>query len=190
MVAQNPGADVSGGGVGMRLKQDEVVYIINGNPVTKSDILDIKKDRQRRLLSSKRNVAYHQKPCFVWTFYNTGVFYGGWHLYVKTLKNSWQIGPNFSCKLALKIMSLFPCGYLPLLCNFEQWQEAFAETYHYPTKKRPDKNGMAFAWAEFSQYGELLDVIRPGCRHRSGRMSEANQAHMFPSVEDRAKEAR
>lgn len=136
----------------------DVICVINGRPITKGDILENKRRRQRRELEWKRrNWEPVIRPCFIWTFYNQGFIYGGWWLYVQTLHESFGIGR--SKEMVLKIMGLFPCGYLPMVENFEVWKVEFARIYRRPTRKRPDKNGMAPAWAQLSHNGILLDVF-------------------------------
>ena len=138
---------------------EDVVGLVDGRPVTRGDILASKRRRQERQLARKRYSPDPViKPCFVWVFYNNGFPYGGWWLYVRTLKNDWQIDRH-GTNLKLPIMKLFPCGVLPIAENFWQWAEAFAAEYHYPTRKRPDKNGLALARAVMSPEGSLLDVI-------------------------------
>lgn len=142
----------------------DVVCVIDGNPITKADVLQAKRERQGRQLAAKRR-DYDPliKPCFVHVFWTNGLgeagFYRGWWLYINTLHASWNIGPNRDSEIALKAMRLFPCGYLPMIENFNPWKEAFADMYHRPTLKRPDKQGMAIAWAKVSAGGwQLLDI--------------------------------
>lgn len=145
----------------------DVIYVINGNPITKADLLRAKRERQRRqLVAKRRNWDPLIKPCFVWVFWTNGLggeagFYRGWWLYINTLHASWNIGTKWGDqrKLALKAMGLFPCGYLPMIENFNPWKEAFAGMYHRPTLKRPGKQGMAIARAEVSANGrQILDI--------------------------------
>lgn len=136
----------------------EVVLVINGQPITRDDILRNKRERQARKLACKlRNTEPVVKQAFIWTFYNSGFIYGGWWLYVKTLKNDWQIDSN--SELTLKIMCLYPCGFLPMIENFREWKASFAEMYAYSTRKRLDLQGMALARVVVSSAGFLLDVL-------------------------------
>lgn len=137
----------------------DVVYVVNGRPVTRTDILDAKRARQRRILDNiRRNWEPISKPCFVWTFFNKGFLFGGWHLYIKTIDHSWGIGSRHHAQLILPIMRLFPCGYLPVMANFHEWMIAFANAYHYPTQKRPENQGMAIARATIDDTGRLLSI--------------------------------
>ena len=143
----------------------DVVYVINGKPVTKSDILQGKRERQRRQLAAKRrNYEPLIRPCWIqvfWTNGISGVFYRGWWLYVNTLHAYWEIGVRRDSELVLKIMRVFPCSHLPMTINFDPWKESFASYYHRPTPKRPTKQGMAVAWAKVSTNRQLLDILDP-----------------------------
>ena len=140
------------------------VYVINGHPVTKADILDGKRERQRRELYTKRyDCSPVITPCFIWTFHNESFIYHGWWLYVRTHRyGDWNIATDGLYKdFILKIMTLFPCGYLPVKENYYRWKEAFAAAYHRPAWKRPEKQGMAIAWAKVDvQHRRLLDIAR------------------------------
>jgi hypothetical protein len=107
--------------------------------------------KNQRIEKQKRHLArieLVQKPqwCwgFVWTFLNDTFIYGGWHLYVKTLHNSWGIGgrDRHLDQFLPVIMSLFPCGMLPFEENFHDWKEVFAKTYPHPYPRR-EKEGLA-----------------------------------------------
>lgn len=136
---------------------EDVVAVVNGTPITKADILHNKRQKQQRRLDRiRRSTESIIRPCFVWTFYNEGPFYGGWWLYVRTLKCYWEVR---DAKQQLKIMQLFPCGYSPVFENFTAWKAEFAKIYHHPTVKRPNNQGMAIARAVVSDIGNLLDVL-------------------------------
>lgn len=141
----------------------DVVYLINGEPITRGDILQGKQSRQRRQLAAKRrNYEPIIKPCWIqvgWCPGFSGFAFRGWWLYVQTLHVSWAITRNRNEGFRLEIMRLFPCGYLPMIENFESWQEAFAGVYHRPTLKRPVTYGAVTAWAKVSASGrQLLDI--------------------------------
>jgi len=138
----------------------DVVAVINGKPVTKADLLQAKQERQRRILAI-RMLADHPitRPCFVWTFYIDGFIKGGWWLYVKTSRKHWCINATgLYSHFILQIMRMFPCGYLPMIENFRPWKAAFADAYHYPTRKRPTRQGMIVARAKVDCNGSLLDI--------------------------------
>ena len=148
---------------------DVVAVVSRGDgwrTITKSDILRNKRERQQRDIERKR-LCFDPivKPCLIWTFYNDTPFYGGWWLYIRALKREW--GVNFRGyvahdrdRLITNIMRLYPCGLLPIMENFGLWMSAFAEAYHHPTADRPNRQGMATAWAKISYNGRLLDVMR------------------------------
>lgn len=122
----------------------DVVMLVGGSngviPITKDDILDTKRRRQvRKLEFKRRNWDLVVRPCFVWVFCNDSWLFNGYWLYVKTLKKSWQVDWRSRPDMVLKIMGMFPCGVEPVIENFTEWKVAFAETYHYPTRKRPMK---------------------------------------------------
>lgn len=141
---------------------DDVVAIINEQVITKSDVLRGKREQQGRELAAKRyNPEPVSKPCFVWTFHNPGFIKGGWHLYVRTSKHSWAITHARITSFGgeepvLKIMKMYPCGYLPMFENFYDWKAAFAE--HYPARHAAGQ-GMVIARAKISVSGQLLDVM-------------------------------
>lgn len=139
----------------------DVVYVVNGHAITRTDILENKRRRQRRRLEWKRrNWEPVVRPCFIWTFYNAGFIYGGWWLYIKTAKESFRVTLRNDKEMILKIMDLFPCGLLPIIENFDRWKATFAETYHRPIKNRPDRNGLVVARAQLSASGMLQDVLK------------------------------
>ncbi len=151
----------------------DVVRVINGKPVTKTDILQAKRERQQRNLKLKR-LSFDPviSPCFISTFKNKGFPFDGWWLCVYILKNSWTLDfRDYREDIILKIMRMYPLGHLPIINNLEAWEESFADTYHYPTKKRPRKHGAVIAWAEVSSDGRLLDIL-PNNRkgHRGGSL--------------------
>lgn len=141
----------------------DVIHVFNGQPITKADILDTKRERQRLLLNRKRQVKRVVVPCFVWVFYKdpaTDPFYWGWYLYVRTLKHQYPIGfRGQNLQFRLPIMRLFPCGHLPMIENFTPWMRAFAEIYHRPIRGRPSNNGLAVARAVVDPGGRLLEVL-------------------------------
>lgn len=139
----------------------DVIRVINGQPITKADILSAKRERQQEELITKR-LSYEDivKPCFIWTFYNRGFPYGGWWLYVKTAQEDWgEFRGVLNTDIILKIMQIYPCGILPMYSMFEEWKAAFAKQYFYPTEKRPKKQGMAVAKAVINHSGHLKDVL-------------------------------
>lgn len=137
----------------------DVVAIINGQVITKADILESKRQRQRRLLERKLAGGNVQRPCFIWAFCNDGWMYGDWWVYIRTLHGRWGIAPGGRYDwLVPKVMALYPCGYEPVKENFRAWVPVFAEAYHRPTVKRPNNNGLAIARCLIAPCGQPLDV--------------------------------
>lgn len=143
---------------------DDLVYIVNGRAITKTDILRAKKDRQLRQLAAKRRHSHiSYKPCFVWVFHNSSWLYRGWWLYVRTLKTRWGI--NFEDryhKLIPEIMRRFPCGHLPIKENFDLWAAAFVAAY---PRQNLLNQGAVQAWAKIAPNGDLLDVMSQSVSH-------------------------
>lgn len=137
-----------------------VIASVNGRLVTSADILNSKREWQRKRLQQK--LAQREpvrKPCFVWTFCNDGPLYGGWWLYIRTLNEDYGVSYRRNYRhLVPKVMALYPCGFEPDEAKFKQWAEVFATTYHRPTAKRPAHNGLALAVAEIAPNGQLLMV--------------------------------
>ena len=63
----------------LSLWPNDVIAVVNGEPVTKADVLHAKRKRQARRLEAIRRCTTPQiKPCFVWVFDNGPVIpYGG-----------------------------------------------------------------------------------------------------------------
>ena len=99
----------------------DVVRVVNGVPVTRSDILAAKRERQARELAWKRRSREDRiVPCFVNVFYNPHFPYMGWWLYVLTRKSQYGVGfRGVSGTLLLDCMQVYPCGFLPI-AQFER----------------------------------------------------------------------
>ncbi len=141
----------------------DVICIINGQALTKSDILDAKRTRQARELKNKlRSYDNIIKPCFVWTFNNGPIIpYGGWWLYVRTLRHSWWVSRLYNSKeITFKIRTLFPCGMLPIRQNYQSWMREFARCYPRVTEKQPldQGQGMVLARAVYEPGYRLIDI--------------------------------
>lgn len=138
-----------------------ILSIFNGIVFTVDDARRKRKeDQSHHLQNLMRSQANLVKPGYVHTFLNSAVFpYGGWWLYVDTLEQDWWIEHGGLYKIwPLKIMKLFPCGYLPMIENYDLWKEAFARFYPRATRKRPHNQGMAMVRVECTSYGSLIDV--------------------------------
>lgn len=148
----------------------DVVMIVNGRHITKSDILAQKKTRQaRRLAFIRSRTEPIIKPCFIWTFcneYSHSWIYAGWWLYIRTHQGDFRMGVKgvSDREMTLKVMHLYPCGLLPILENYDVWKQTFAERYPKPTEKRPHHNGIALAKAVLTpNSSRLLDILP--CTH-------------------------
>lgn len=126
---------------------------------TTFDVLREKRERNEDDLKRKRRHPV-LKPCIVWVFYNSGFPFGGWWIYIRTLKK--YFGINFrgenDLNLVEKIMRLFPCGVLPVFENFRQWAERFSKMY--PTKSfgGRKKQGLKYCVCKIDGFGRVKDV--------------------------------
>jgi hypothetical protein len=130
----------------------DVACIINGERITYSQIRKARIERQAQQLAQiqRRNSdGPIRKPAHLWVFFNPGVLYGGWHLYLRTSKHSWWLRRPEG--IALDIMSEFPCGVLPLPENFYQWKKSFAATY--AADKNGRKQGIVLGWVDCEREG-------------------------------------
>ena len=125
----------------------EVACIVNGVPVTFAEIRANRIANQRRHLERVLSCsASTRRAAHVWVFYNPGWLYGGWHLYIRTLKDRWWIS---TCDdMALRLMAMFPCGLLPMRDNFGAWKQAFAKAY---ARGKKGKQGMVAIWVDAEQ---------------------------------------
>lgn len=121
--------------------------------VSWSEILDMRRERQRERLERKRHFFKHEPrvvPCYVWTFFNRAMIpYYGWYCYV--VSRHFSIAVNFKgfrADLAESILRAIPLGFLPVADEkcFYEWMEKFAETYPrtHPIDKR--KAGSLVGW--------------------------------------------
>jgi hypothetical protein len=126
----------------------EIAMMVDGEFITFKQILDKRKKEQKDHLEYTLNKNYPElKPCIIWVFENRSWLFGGWWLYVRTLKEDFPIGFRSQNKeFKVKIMQLFPCGIIPLKECFEVWAENFARQYPHKPKNRK-KQGLIYAWA-------------------------------------------
>ena len=130
---------------------------------TTAQVLSKKRENQAISLNWKRAVST-VVPCYVWVFYVSSWIFGGWHTYVKTLKQDYVL--NFKCKkidIIEKIMDLFPCGLLPDIVFFEKWMKSFAEEYHHVGFHRGLngwKQGLAQCWCEIDESKKLSNIFK------------------------------
>lgn len=134
----------------------DVVCVINGIPVTRADILRGRQERQVRQLDRKRrSLEDIIKFGFVWVFDNGPIIpYGGKWLYVRTHKREWQIRDE---QTRLQIMSVFPCGLLPMIENYDLWKKMFISFYHRPDCRRPQ--GLAVCRVRLDYQGRIKEIL-------------------------------
>jgi len=134
-------------------------YGVDWKPVTYKEIYERKKAKQERSIQYKMRTEI-TKPCFLWVFYNNTWLFGGWWVYIKTLKEDYAVNfRNPDRMLLSKIINLFPCGILPLKENFSQWAEKFAKTYPHIGFKRT-KQGLKKCYCKIDEYGRIADIYR------------------------------
>ncbi len=126
--------------------------------VTFKEINDRKKQSQEQSLHSKR---LHDKkvPGYIWVFYNPGSFFGGWWLYIKTLKKDYAINFRERQKInTTDIMCLLPMGVIPTSDNFDYWAEKFTHTYRHVGFKRKRRQGILKCHCFIDEGGNILKV--------------------------------
>jgi hypothetical protein len=130
---------------------NKTAYIVNGQVVTYAELKDSRIEEQKRRLSLILDDGIPlRRAAHIWTFYVPGPFYGGWHLYIRTIKKQWWITSrdcHENWSLVERIMKQFPCGLLPIPENFYKWKEAFAKTYRRVSARRR-KQGMVACWVD------------------------------------------
>ena len=143
----------------------DVAYIISDGPnrlrrVTweeiKAERIKTQRERLKRILAVD---ALNRQAAYVWAFFVPGVIYGGWHLYLRTIRDSFWISRDVHRRdlgrfddLALDVMAKFPCGFLPLRDNFRDWLPVFATTYQSQRKRGGKPQGIIFGWAEMEHH--------------------------------------
>lgn len=136
----------------------EVASIVNGHVVTYADLLQERKERQARHLEMILGFnGPSRRAAHVWTFFVPGWLYGGWHLYLRTLKQDWWLrADSINQELIFEIRRLFPCGLLPIAENFYEWTEAFAKAYSRPG--RFERQGIRPVWLETDGSGNPISI--------------------------------
>jgi hypothetical protein len=128
---------------------------------TTFDVLKKKRDKNEWALKYKRSCEI-VKPAYVWVFYNEGWIFGGWYIYIKTLKENYALNFRNNCRneelhnsIIKKIMNFYPCGILPF--DFYVWAEAFEKTFHHEGFKRT-KQGLLKCHCKIDEQGNLIDI--------------------------------
>lgn len=111
----------------------EIACIVDGRPVTYKELRAKKKALQDRRLAQIREIDQERRAAYVWVFFQPHWLYHGWHLYLRTVNDSWWlIRMVGGTELTLDIMRALPCGLLPVMENFERWKEVVGRTFHRP----------------------------------------------------------
>ena len=133
----------------------DVAYAISDHQgrrvVTWSQVLAARRERQSEHLRRLREPEPATRvPCYLWTFFIPGLFYGGWWCYlISRFGCEHGDGPKSSVgwsKFAADLMSTIPLGWLPLQNNWKRWMETLASTYprHHPSDLR--EAGSVVGW--------------------------------------------
>lgn len=176
----------------MRLEwKPDVAMVVNGEPVTWREVHAARTERQERILGWKRRVEEPAiVPCYVWTFFNSGFLYHGWHCYV-VIRNRNSFGDRteaiaanfrgFNHDLAASIMRAVPIGLglLPTEDNFYWWMQKFAQRYPRRKPKRDRRRaGSILGWL---QDRKTFTLQRPeteeGSRRGAGFAEEERMGH-------------
>lgn len=126
------------------------------NTIIWEEVLNERREKQQSILSSKRRIYTLIKPCYIWVFYNDTDLFGGWWLYIKTLKEDYAL--NFRTtndRLLKKIMNEVNVGIIPF--DFYMWAEAFEKKYHHEGFKRK-KQGLLRCWC-IIENNRVTDII-------------------------------
>lgn len=128
----------------------DVAYVIDGKRVTYAEVRKARKGRQAEHLARVlRRDGPCRRPAHLWVFFVPGMIYGGWHLYLRTHKDSWWLKRPEG--IALDLMAAFPCGILPIAENFHAWKEAFGASYRSDVGNR--KQAIIRGWVECDRDG-------------------------------------
>lgn len=127
--------------------------------VTYKEIFAKKKQRQDYNISVKRR-SDRVIPCFLWVFYNDCFPYGGWWVYIRTVKEDYAVNfrNNNETRLIEKIRTLFPCGILNIEGSFTKWAESFERQYHRKGKRK--KNAVVACHCKIDRSGYMVDILK------------------------------
>ena len=144
---------------------DAVAYVSRNHPhekwvpTTYKDILERKKDNQAYELEAKRRSETYKQAGFVWVFHNHRFLFGGWWVYIKTIKGDHALNFRSSMnKQIVEVMNLFPCGVIPCLDNLYVWADSFAKQYPHKGFKRKKKQGLAKCWVHLDSCGNIHKI--------------------------------
>lgn len=138
----------------------DVACYVNGEPVTWAEVMEIRRERQRRILEWKRrDFAGRWRPVRVTVRYFDQWLKGGWHTYFDAAGgySHWVRKDRYERALMEMFPVRNPRSPLFPVANFYEWMEAFARTY---TKgqfcRRP--RGCRIIWARMTGRGHWADV--------------------------------
>ena len=143
----------------------ELACIVNGDRITWAQLKAERVKRQRARMCSidRMNINPIRHAAYVWVFYQPGLFgfaYQGYWLAIRTLNHTWTLGFKGGCSIGIgivDIMKMFPCGFLPLIENYEKWKKEFIRQYYRPGRFK--KQGMVPVWVESGHEGKWPDKI-------------------------------
>jgi hypothetical protein len=136
-----------------RLLPPDVAYIVNGVPVTWSQVMENRRRRQAEILRRKRHVE-EWRAVKLWVAYFDQSLMGGWHAFLDGISR-WRVWIDRDrpwCRKAL--MDLFPVvepglfdeeSYFPHCPLWERWKVEFAMRYRRRTQDRRPV-GVAYLW--------------------------------------------
>lgn len=133
-------------------------------PVTWKEVYLKRKEQNLRNIN-RELISYNERivPCYIWVFHNDWDFpFGGWHIYVQTLKKDYALNFRTSRKgqhteLIEKIKDMYPVGVLTF--DFEDWAKEFAKKYPKKSKKRKEE-GAVLCWCKINERGDVVDIMK------------------------------
>lgn len=142
-----------------------VIHMYNNHPGEKwkaytwEEEFAKRKQRQDWNINDKRR-SQRTIPCFIWVFKNDTFFFGGWWIYIKTLKHEYGINfrNEYDERIIQMAMAMFPCGVLPIVENFSQWAKQFADQYPHAGFKRKKNQGLKLCHCTVDENGDLVNV--------------------------------
>lgn len=121
-------------------------------------VRDEKMRRQTFNLRLKRRTDTVTKPALIWVFYISGLIYGGWHIYIRTLEGSVSLGSRN--ELIEQAMMIYPCGFLPDSEFRYDWAKAFQKQFPAKRPRGHRREGAALCRAVYSSDG-IVQRIEP-----------------------------
>jgi|TARA_Y100000034_G_scaffold19171_1_gene21460 hypothetical protein len=128
----------------------DVAVKVNGKFVTWQEVHDKRRQRQAETIRRIRQPEPPKViPCYIWTFYNDTVIYGGWYCYLCTLRDGSDFSGKFGVEWsdqAAQLMQAVNVGLFPIEANWEAWMTEIANFYprNHPTDRR--RAGSVVGW--------------------------------------------